>query len=221
VSASLFQPIKALFAPNDEQLMWRVQMEDNHEAFAELVSRWQEPIRRLCTRLTSDEHRAQDLTQEVFTKLFLHRKSFQQRGRLSTYLWRIALNHCSNERRRAQYRHETRLEPTEDNPSDGPDRFPATTPAPDEETAANEAADVVRHALAALPEDYRNLLILRHYENLKFREIAEILDLPEGTVKTRMTEALNTMGRLLRRPLDLRVCPPPNRRARLNGSTNL
>ena len=80
--------------------------------------------------------------------------------------------------------------------------------------AASEVADAVRRALAGLPEQYRTIVVLRHYENLKFREIAEVLDLPEGTVKTRMTEALNELARRLRVPLDLRVVPPPGRRSR-------
>lgn len=77
-----------------------------------------------------------------------------------------------------------------------------------------ETGEEVRRALAELPEHYRSILVLRHYEDLKFREIAEILGLPEGTVKTRMTEALNEMARLLRRRLDLKLVPSPNRRRR-------
>jgi len=63
--------------------------------------------------------------------------------------------------------------------------------------------DMVRHALQRLPENLRAVLVLRHYENLKFREIAEVLEIPEGTVKSRMTDALNQLGRLLKRNPDV------------------
>ncbi len=206
--------MKSLLVPTDEQLMWRAQMHDDAEAFGGLVVRWQGAIHRLCARLTGDEHRAEDLAQEVFAKLFLRRKSFHHGGRVSTYLWRIALNHCYNDLRRPACRHETTFA---HDPSDGDvaeDRYPDQHPAPDESLAASEVADAVRRAVSQLPDSHRAIVVLRHYENLKFREIAEILDLPEGTVKTRLTEALSELARRLRTPLDLRVMPAPGRRSR-------
>ena len=63
--------------------------------------------------------------------------------------------------------------------------------------AAREEAEIVRRALMRLPENYRAVLVLRHYENLKLREIAEVLEVPEGTVSSRMAEALTQLTRLL------------------------
>jgi RNA polymerase sigma-70 factor (ECF subfamily) len=214
VSASISKLLGTFLAPTDEQLMWRAQMEDDAEAFADLVSRWQDPIRRLCARLTGDAHRAEDLAQEVFAKLFLRRKSFRQGSKLSTYLWRVALNHCYNDLRRPVHRCEARLEGGETGEAGLPDRFASADPAPDEALATSEVAQAVQRAVAQLPEQYRTIVILRHYENLKFREIADVLELPEGTVKTRMTEALSELARRLRAPLDWRVAPPPGRRSR-------
>ena len=213
MSASAWQTVKAIFAPTDEQLMWRVQTQDDAQAFAELVGRWQEPIRRLCTRMLGDAHRAEDLTQEAFARVFAHRHAFRADARFSTYLWRVAVNRCCNELRRSQ----GALQPTRESPdgeSLGMDAFPAEQPSPDQQVSAQETAEAVRAALGQLPERYRALLVLRHYENLKFREIAEVLDLPEGTVKTRMTEALNEMARLLRHRLELNLALPSHRRAR-------
>jgi hypothetical protein len=78
MSSTTLQSLRTLFAPSDEQLMWRVQTTDDHGAFASLVQRWEEPIRRLCARLTGDLHRAEDLAQEIFARLFAHRQSFRQ-----------------------------------------------------------------------------------------------------------------------------------------------
>jgi RNA polymerase sigma-70 factor (ECF subfamily) len=70
-------------------------------------------------------------------------------------------------------------------------------PSPDHSLADKERGEWVRRALLRLAEPYRSVLILRHYENLKFREIADVLDVPEGTVKSRMAEALTQLERLL------------------------
>ncbi len=183
--------------------MWRAQLHDDAEAFAALVGRWQDAIRRLCARLVGDEHRAEDIAQEIFAKLFVRRKCFQQGSKFSTYLWRIALNHCYSDLRRSAHRREATLSFSQYDGGAAEERFVDCQPTPDESLAASEVADAVRRALAELPEQHRAVVVLRHYENLKFREIAEVLDLPEGTVKTRMTEALNALGRRLRAPLDL------------------
>jgi len=220
VSASILKPFKALLAPTDEQLMWRAQQEDDAEAFASLVTRWQDTIRRLCARLTGDEHRAEDLAQEVFAKVFLRRKAFRQGSKFSTYLWRIALNHCYNDLRRPVHRYERAFD-DEDGAGAAPDRFPGEQPTPDEAATSSEIAHAVRRALTELPEQYRTIVVLRHYEDLKFREIAEVTDLPEGTVKTRLTEALSELARRLRIPLDLRIVPPPGRRSRPRESLGL
>lgn len=212
--SAFLQPLKNLFVPTDEQLMWRVQTQDDPAAFGELVGRWQDPIQRLCARVTGDVHRAEDLTQEVFAKLFARRHAYEAARKFATWLWRVALNHCYNDLRRPQRRYETRLEPPPGDEAANFDEFSADGPSPHEEVVAGETADVVRRAVAELPEHYQSIVILRHFEGLKFREIADVLDLPEGTVKTRMTEALNELARLLRRDLDLRIRPPASRRAR-------
>lgn len=216
--SAVLQPFKSLFAPTDEQLMWRVQNHDDSAAFGEIVGRWQEPLQRLCARVTGDVHRAEDLTQEVFSKLFSRRHTYEPARKFSTWLWRVALNHCYNDLRRPQHRFETRLDPLSGEDDASFDDFAGDRPSPAEDAVADETADAVRLAVSELPEHYRSIVILRHYEGLKFREIAEVLDLPEGTVKTRMTEALNELARLLHRNLDLRICPPPNRRARPQDS---
>jgi RNA polymerase sigma-70 factor (ECF subfamily) len=215
---ALISSLKNLLTPTDEQLMWRVQTRDDAAAFAELVGRWQEPLQRLCARVVGDAHLAEDLTQEIFAKLYARRHAYEPARKFSTWVWRVALNHCYNDCRRTRHRHETRLEPQPGREDASFDDFPADHPCPREAVVATETADAVRAAVSELPENYRCIVILRHYEGLKFREIAEVLDLPEGTVKTRMTEALNDLARRLRGQLELRVAPAPNRRQRPQAS---
>ena len=100
----------SIFSIADEQAMWRVQMEDDPEAFALLVKRWQGPIQNLCTRMLGDAHRGEDLAQEAFAKVFARRKDYVPSSKFSTFLWRVALNLCYDELRRRNRRRETSFE---------------------------------------------------------------------------------------------------------------
>ena len=191
-----------LFAITDEQAMWRVQMEDDAQAFAQLVSRWESPIQRLCTRMLGDPHRAEDMAQEAFARVFAKRKEYQPNGRFSTFLWRVALNLCYDELRRLKRRQETSLDVETSEVLAGLECASAADLSPDEQLLEAEQGRLVRQALQQLPELYRTVIVLRHYENLKFREIAEVLEIPEGTVKSRMAEGLTQLQNLLRRVMD-------------------
>jgi RNA polymerase sigma-70 factor, ECF subfamily len=187
---------KSLFAISDEQAMWRVQTQDDHGAFDLLVKRWHEKIRQLCIRMTGNPHLGEDLAQEVFARVFDKRRDFKGTSRFSTWLWRIAVNRCYDELRRPSTR--ARTESLDDESSTVVlDIVAADMNTPRDRVAAQEEAEFVRRALMRLPENYRTVLVLRHYENLKLREIADVLDLPEGTVSSRMAEALVQLTRLL------------------------
>ncbi len=175
--------------------MWRVKTHDDHQEFARLVKRWEEPIRRLCIRMTGDEARGEELKQDAFLRLFEKRKDYQPTARFSTFLWRIALNLCYDELRRQQRRRELFQ-----NPSPGPEQQPepaAETPGPDLQAARLEEGELVRQAVLQLPDIYRAVVVLRHYEDMKLSKIAEILEIPEGTVNSRMAEALTRLSRAL------------------------
>jgi RNA polymerase sigma-70 factor (ECF subfamily) len=154
--------------------------------------------------MTGDLHRGEDLKQETFARVFEKRKSFQPSARFSTWLWRIALNLCYDELRRINRRGETPLDADENATSTGRPELAADTPAPDAQMAVREEGELVRRALLQLPEIYRGVLVLRHYENLKLREIADILEIPEGTVNSRLAEGLAQLTRLLEPQFDER-----------------
>ena len=112
-----------------------------------------------------------------------------------TFLWRVALNLCYDELRRINRRRESAFD------RDGePERHEGSRvddASPDICLEERERAEIVRKALSRLEEPYQTVVILRHYEGLKFREIAEVLEIPEGTVKSRMVEALSQLNRFL------------------------
>jgi RNA polymerase sigma-70 factor (ECF subfamily) len=185
----------SLFSSSDEQAMWRVRTDDDPQAFAQLVERWLQPIRNLCTRMTGDAHRGEDLAQETFARLFARRKNYEPSGKFSTFLWRMALNICYDELRKLKRRSEFSID--EHDEEHGGFDFEAGEPTPDTQLEHDERAQAVRDALVQLAEPYRVVVVLRHYEGLKFREIGDVLGIPEGTVKSRMSEALTQLNQLL------------------------
>src|SRR5262245_59341651 len=140
-----FSGLSLLFSMTDEQAMWRVQTQDDHRAFAQLVDRWTGPIRDLCSRMTGDVHRGEDLKQETFARIFEKRKSYRQSGRFSTWLWRVALNVCYDELRRARRREEVPLE-VEGEESFLSNEGPTGNDSPDLHLVAREESELVRRA---------------------------------------------------------------------------
>jgi RNA polymerase sigma-70 factor, ECF subfamily len=194
---SVLSSVSSLFSVTDEQAMWRVRMQDDAHAFAQLVRRWEGPIQRLCTRMLGDPHRGEDLTQDAFARLFSKRKDYEPSGRFSTFLWRIALNVCYDELRRIRRHPETPLDGEDDSGEDPVPSFKVVELSPDRLLVQREQGELVRQAVLELSEAYRSVVILRHYQDLKFREIAEVLGIPEGTVKSRMAEALTQLHRIV------------------------
>jgi RNA polymerase sigma-70 factor (ECF subfamily) len=211
-----FSTLSLLCSRTDEEAMWRVKTHDDHHEFSRLVKRWEEPIRRLCTRMTGDPHRAEDLRQETFLRLFERRKEYQMTGRFSTYLWRIALNLCYDELRRRERRLEFVRDPEPGEAAGEASDCAAEGPGPDARAAQQEEGELVRQALDRLPEIYRTVIVLRHYEDMKLTKIAEILEIPEGTVNSRMAEALARLSRMLE-PKLLRRAETGNQRSEVRG----
>ena len=194
--------------------MSRVKSHDDECEFARLMKRWEEPIRRLCTRMTGDPHRGEDLKQDTFLRLFEKRKQYEPSGRFTTFLWRIALNICYDEIRRQKRRREFFTSAEDQESHANPSEAQVDGPAPDMSVAQLEEGEIVRRALLELPDIYRTVLVLRHYHDLKLAKIAEILEIPEGTVNSRMAEALSRLSRILE-PM---FKPEPVRSLKSSGS---
>jgi RNA polymerase sigma-70 factor (ECF subfamily) len=198
--------IRSLFGANDEQMMWRVKLHDDAHAFGQLMARWERPIQRLCARMVGDPHRAEDLAQTAFVRVFARRADWEPTGRFSTFLWRIALNLCHDELRRTRRRGECSLEALDEETGSGLELLAADQPAPDEQAENRERGELVRDALLKLAPHYREVVVLRHYEGLKFHEIGRVLDIPEGTAKSRMAKALTQLNRILKHIKEETLC---------------
>src|SRR5690349_5887491 len=206
MKSSILSTFSLLGARTDEEAMCRVRRHDDHSEFARLMKRWEEPIRRLCTRMLGDAHRGEDLKQDTFLRLFQKRKDYQPKGRFSTFLWRIALNLCYDELRRQKRRREFLNNPDPENDGESFQEPISELAGPDANAADLEESELVRQAVMRLPEIYRAVIVLRHYEDLKLAQIAEILEIPEGTVNSRMAEALVRLSRMLQPKL--KAAPP-------------
>lgn len=180
--------------------MWQVQVNDDQQAFARLVKRWEKPIQRLCAQVTGDTHLGEDLCQEAFIKVFTRRNLYRHKAKFSTWLWRIALNLCYSRTRKAQFRLDRQVEPAQEWNADSPDADPRASP--DQHLLAQEQAALLQNALLQLPEPQRMTLILRHCEGRKLREVAKMLQIPETTAATRCAVALSKLTRILEKEFE-------------------
>src|SRR5438445_12595991 len=142
----VFSTLSLLCSRTDEEAMSRVKSHDDEREFARLMKRWEEPIRRLCTRMTGDPHRGEDLKQDTFLRLFEKRKQYEPSGRFSTFLWRIALNICYDELRRLKRRREFINSSQPDAESESAPEPASETAGPDANAANLEEGEMVRRA---------------------------------------------------------------------------
>jgi RNA polymerase sigma-70 factor (ECF subfamily) len=187
------EPTGAAFE-DDISLMLRVQRCGDAAAFAELAGRYRGQLKRFFAALLPDPALADDFAQETLLRLWLSRSRYRPTGNFSAYLFQIARHYYLNQRLR--YRARTALEVSAD-AGDGLEI--ALPPHTQPEAVFLEQREQGRRvvAIAALPDHYRIVFELNHFEGLKYAEIACYLGIPVGTVKSRMAEAV----RLLRQRL--------------------
>ncbi|RMH22538.1 MAG: sigma-70 family RNA polymerase sigma factor [Acidobacteria bacterium] len=167
---------------DDAELLARARAQDG-DAFAALVERYKDLIVGYLARLTGSRSRAEDVAQETFMRFYQQLHRYRERGTLAAYLLRIATNLVRSEERRAR---RWRLLKPLFAVSDGAHR-PA--PSPQAEALAGEVQRQVTAAIAALDLRYRVPLVLREIEGLSYRQIADVVGVGEGTVKSRLHRA--------------------------------
>jgi RNA polymerase sigma-70 factor, ECF subfamily len=175
---------------SDENIVERA-LTGDADAFGELVRRWERRIFALAYGMLGREEDARDATQETFIAAFRNLRGFRGEAKVSSWLHRIAVNQCITRQRRAKVRSETALE-DEVEKNAGSLAAP-TTYSPAGVVENRQVTQAVRRAVNSLPVELRQVIVMKEFEELTFKEIAEALDLPLSTVKSRLYTALKQL----------------------------
>ena len=171
--------------------MIRVRQGDG-AAFAQLYDRHARSVVNFAHRFVQDRARAEELAQEIFLKLHRGAASYEPRARFKTFLFRIAANHCLNERRRGEWRHEQATEPEAMRHNPAPQGE-----GPNEKLVGRELERALGEALSELPARERAAFSMARFEGMAYREIAEALDASEAAVKSLIHRATVAVAKAL------------------------
>lgn len=173
--------LENLYGPN---------VSENEVSFEDLVTQNQEKITNLIFGMTGNYHLAQDLAQETFVKAFQAMKNFNGKSKISTWLYRIAVNTTIDYQRKASVRNE----------SPGPEIETGNTgsyPDPDQACQKKAIKDILYAAVSQLPEQHREVFVLREVNGCSTKEVAEILDCSIDLVKWRLHQARSALRKIL------------------------
>ncbi|MDB4985358.1 MAG: polymerase sigma factor RpoE [Myxococcaceae bacterium] len=173
----------------ESELVLKLKQHDE-AAFSAFVLKYQERVFRLLLRMLGDRAEAEDLAQEVFISIFKAIDGFRGDSQLSTWVYRVAANHCRN---RIKYLVRRRRQVTDGYEEGDEQSFSISAhsrpEAPDQQLEARQTEALLQEGLLALDEEQRELIVLREVEHLSYDEIMAITGLPEGTVKSRLHRA--------------------------------
>ena len=177
----------------DEELLRRFR-DGEQAALAVIVERYRRPLFNFILRSVGDRDRSEELLQDVFVRVVEKSGDFKGDSKLSTWLYTIARNLCIDLSRKMVFRRHKSLDATTGGDgADGPtlgERVPASTHFADRETIGKQLGVKLAAAVEALPDDQREVFLMREVQQMAFKEIADVVGAPENTVKSRMRYAL-------------------------------
>lgn len=170
----------------------------DQNAFGEIVELYKDNVFQICFRMLWDRHEAEDAAQETFLKAFLNIHTYDQTKKFATWLYRIATNLCIDKirKRKPDYHLDAEIAGT-----DGLNMYAQLASdgrLPEEEVESMEIQASIHEAILQLPDKYRAVIVLKYIEELPLQEIADILELPLGTVKTRVHRGREALRKHLR-----------------------
>jgi RNA polymerase sigma-70 factor, ECF subfamily len=176
---------------NEAELLTRV-VSGDREAFDAVMRNHQDRVFSVCLRILGDREKALDATQDTFLTVFRKAGQFQGRSAVGTWIYRITVNTCYDQLRRAQRRPSESL----------PDHLDPSDPAAEEAMESAALRPEIEVALAQLPGDFRNAVVLSDLEGMSLPEVAEILGVPIGTVKSRVFRGRRLLAKHLGNQID-------------------
>ncbi len=189
-------------AVSDEELLRRFNQGDD-TAFEVLVRRFERPLYNFILRSTRDAEQASELLQEVFMRVVQRSNEFQGQSKVGTWLYTIARNLCIDTSRKMAFRRHRSLDaPTAGGGDEGEgqallDKIASPVSASDRNVIAQDLSVRISAAVEALPDEQREVFLMREVQSMPFKDIAEVLGVPENTVKSRMRYALERLQRAL------------------------
>ncbi|MEN2768878.1 RNA polymerase sigma factor SigW [Ornithinibacillus xuwenensis] len=170
----------------------------NQAAYEDVVMFYQDKIYQHCLRMLGNTHEAEDIAQEAFIRAYVNIHSYDDRRKFSTWLYRIATNLTIDRlrKRKPDYYLDAEVKGT-----DGLDMYSqlaADDRLPDDELEGRELQSYIQKQIAELPPKYRGIIMLRYLEDFSLQEISDILDIPIGTVKTRIHRGREALRKKLR-----------------------
>lgn len=178
--------------PGDEDLIDLAQGGDSN-AFEDLVERYKQKAYRIAFDFTRDREEAKDLSQEAFLRAYTHLKGFDRRAGFYTWFYRILVNLCLDYRRRKA---RVSWKPFDES-TDRSDARSDLTSSPEQAALAGEVSRKVDAALDALPQKQRTAFILKNHQGLSIHEIAEVMQIAEGTAKVHLHRAVMALRQRL------------------------
>lgn len=171
------------------------------DTIREIYTRYSRGIFNYALRLIGDYQWAEEILQETFLRAYSRAETFRKGARVSTWLYRIAMNLCYDHLRSPKNRRKVSLSAPAggDEGEQFVDRMESDERQPEIAALESETARIIRDAIAELPEKERNVLVLRHYQGLKFREISEVTGLTARTVQNCLRRAREKLSRSLGR----------------------
>ena len=183
---------------SEEQLIRRAQQGDNG-AFEELLLLHQKKVYNLCLRMSANADDALDLSQEAFLRAWRALGQYQFEASFSTWLFRLTSNICIDFLRRKKRRQETSLTESYEDSDEGAElSVPDTQPSPEQQAMTNETRIELARAMEQLSPEHREILQLRVIEDLPYEQIADILGVRVGTVKSRLARARLSLRKILK-----------------------
>jgi RNA polymerase sigma-70 factor (ECF subfamily) len=188
---------ETLLTMSDEDLMSQFQA-GTVEAFDILVSRYREPLTNYIYRFLGDMKECEDLLQETFLRVYRNRHSYRRIAKYSTWLYTIAGNLARSEYRKRKRRRLYSLQSVNRDDEEYEVEIPDETFLPDTHAESQLQDRLIQDALKQIPEEFREVVVLRDVQQLAYEEIAEITGLPMGTVKSRINRGRTKLQGLLR-----------------------
>ncbi|MGR3766527.1 RNA polymerase sigma factor SigW [Rossellomorea sp. NS-SX7] len=173
-------------------------LKGDQSAFAELVELYKDKVFQICYRMLGNRHEAEDIAQEAFIRAYVNIETFNQKRKFSTWLFRIATNLCIDRIRKKKPDYYLDAEVAGTDGLTMYSQVAADVQLPEDEVENMELQETIQKEISKLPEKYRSVIVLKYIEELPLQEISEILDMPLGTVKTRVHRGREALRKQLK-----------------------